>query len=267
MLAVGDAEGDAEGDATDGGRTAGGELTEKHGSRGRCRAVLAWATNKAPAEMRSVHELQVGGHARGLVLHAAASPAAPAPGRPLLLILHGSTEDRSNGSVHFPAERFERNYHAVFAGHGFVLAYLSARLANGWYCWENGNGKVGLCARAPDENDQQFTRAAVELVGREVGPVNRARVHVLGMSGGASMAWKLGCDPRSREITGLAPRVAAVAGTLAPGLCTCCCASPVVVAVREHACASICMHIHACVRACVPACLCAWVCIHVCARV
>ena len=56
----------------------------------------------------------------------------------------------------------------MFAGHGVVLTYLSARLANGWYCWENGYGEVGLCARAPDENDQKFTRAAVELVGREV---------------------------------------------------------------------------------------------------
>ena len=25
--------------------------------------------------------------------------------------------------------------------------YLNARLSGGWYCWENGNAKVGLCAR------------------------------------------------------------------------------------------------------------------------
>ena len=185
---------------------------------------------------RSVHTLNVGGHARGLVLHAAAPPATPSStGRSLLLLLHGSTEDRNNGSVHYPAERFERNYHGVFAGHGFTLVYLSARLSKGWYCWENGNAEVGLCARSPDENDQHFTRAAVELVDREVGPVDRTRVHVLGMSGGASMAWRLGCESRSRDITGLSPRVAAVAGTIAPSLRTCCCASPVVVALHGDA--------------------------------
>lgn len=184
---------------------------------------------------RSVHMLNVGGHARGLVLHAATPPVTPSTGRSLLLLLHGSTEDRNNGSVHFPAERFERNYHPVFAGHGFTLVYLSARLSKGWYCWENGNAEVGLCARSPDENDQHFIRAAVELVDREVGPVDRTRVHVLGMSGGASMAWRLGCESRSREITGLSPRVAAVAGTIAPSLRTCCCASPAVVAVHGDA--------------------------------
>ena len=184
---------------------------------------------------RSVHTLNVGGQARGLVLHAATRPATPSTGHSLLLLLHGSTEDRNNGSVHYPAERFERNYHPVFAGHGFTLVYLSARLSKGWYCWENGNAEVGLCARSPDENDQHFTRAAVELVDREVGPVDRTRVHVLGMSGGASMAWRLGCESRSREITGLSPRVAAVAGTIAPSLRTCCCASPAVVAVHGDA--------------------------------
>ena len=97
---------------------------------------------------RSVYKLDVGGHVRGLVLHPATPPAAPSLGHSLLLLLHGSTEDRNNGSVHYPAERFERNYHAVFAGHGFVLVYLSARLSNGWYCWENGNAEVGLCARS-----------------------------------------------------------------------------------------------------------------------
>ena len=97
---------------------------------------------------RSIHQLNVGGHVRGLVLHAATPPAAPPSGHSLLLLLHGSSEDRNNGSVHYPAERFERNYHAVFAGHGFVLVYLSARLSNGWYCWENGNAEVGLCARS-----------------------------------------------------------------------------------------------------------------------
>ena len=100
---------------------------------------------------------------------------------------------------------------------------------------ENGNAEVGLCARSPDENDQHFTRAAVELVDREVGPVDRTRVHVLGMSGGASMAWRLGCESRSRDITGISPRVAAVAGTIAPSLRTCCCASPVVVALHGDA--------------------------------
>ena len=179
--------------------------------------------------------MNVGGQARGLVLHAATRPATPSTGHSLLLLLHGSTEDRNNGSVHYPAERFERNYHPVFAGHGFTLVYLSARLSKGWYCWENGNAEVGLCARSPDENDQHFTRAAVELVDREVGPVDRTRVHVLGMSGGASMAWRLGCESRSREITGLSPRVAAVAGTIAPSLRTCCCASPAVVAVHGDA--------------------------------
>ena len=77
---------------------------------------------------RSVHTLNVGGHARGLVLHAAAPPATPSStGRSLLLLLHGSTEDRNNGSVHYPAERFERNYHSVFAEHGFTLVYRAPR--------------------------------------------------------------------------------------------------------------------------------------------
>ena len=65
---------------------------------------------------RSIHQLNVGGHVRGLVLHAATPAAAPSSGHSLLLLLHGSTEDRNNGSVHYAAERFERNYHAVFAG-------------------------------------------------------------------------------------------------------------------------------------------------------
>ena len=100
---------------------------------------------------------------------------------------------------------------------GFVLAYLSARLGSGWYCWENGNGEVGLCARASDENDEHFTRAVVELAGRVAGPIDLGRVHVLGMSGGASMAWKLGCHARSLEITGAGRRVRRAAGCAAPG--------------------------------------------------
>ena len=73
---------------------------------------------------RSVHRLNVGGHVRGLVLHAATPAAAPSAGHSLLLLLHGSTEDRNNGSVHYAAERFERNYHAVFGAR--------ARGRSGW---------------------------------------------------------------------------------------------------------------------------------------
>ena len=57
---------------------------------------------------RTVHSLSVGGHPRGLILHAPTA-SAPPEGHPLLLILHGSTEDRNNGTVHYPAERFEVN--------------------------------------------------------------------------------------------------------------------------------------------------------------
>ena len=77
---------------------------------------------------RSVHRLNVGGHVRGLVLHAATPAAADgvSSGHSLLLLLHGSTEDRNNGSVHYAAERFERNYHAVFGAR--------ARGRSGWAC-------------------------------------------------------------------------------------------------------------------------------------
>ena len=65
---------------------------------------------------------------RGLVLHAATPAAADgvSAGHSLLLLLHGSTEDRNNGSVHYAAERFERNYHAVFGAR--------ARGRSGWAC-------------------------------------------------------------------------------------------------------------------------------------
>ena len=188
---------------------------------------------------RSAHELTVNGAPRHLILHT--PEARTERPYPAMLVLHGSTVDADdNADLNYPAHRFEGHYdEAVFAPmrreHGFVMVYLSARLSSGWFCWENGNGEVGLCALPSNGNDEAFVRAALDLMGSAVGGIDTERMFVFGMSGGASMAWKLGCHAPSVAAINASLHVGAVAGTLAPSLQTCCCAAPSVVAIHGDA--------------------------------
>ena len=148
---------------------------------------------------RTTHTLEVDGHTRALVLHTPTS-AAPAAGHPLMFILHGSTEDRGDpaGLVNYPAERFEGHYdEAVFAtgrrDHGLIMIYLSARLAGGWFCWENGNHEVGLCALNATGNDEAFVRAALELDGQEP-----AQQKMAASAAGPARPRADPCEPRAR---------------------------------------------------------------------
>ena len=191
---------------------------------------------------RTTKELLVDGTPRGLVLHTPPE-SGTGPPFPAMLILHGSTEAAGDDAddLNYPALRFERHYDEdIFAPmrheHGLVVAYLSARRSNGWYCWENGNGEVGLCALPSTGSDEAFVRAALLLMHTSVaGGIDDSRIFVFGMSGGASMAWKLGCHAPSVTAINASVHVAAVAGTLAPSLRACCCAAPSVVAVHGDA--------------------------------
>ena len=205
---------------------------------------------------RTTAELLVDGVPRHLVLHT--PDYSTAPPVPAMLILHGSTEaDDDSDDLNYPAVRFERHYdEAIFAPmrreYGLTMAYLSARRSSaGWFCWENGNGEeVGLCALPSTGGDEAFVRAALGLMDRSVaGGIDASRIYVFGMSGGASMAWKLGCHAPSVAAINASVHVAAVAGTLAPSLRAepgaeegqgaqqgaCCCAAPSVVAVHGDA--------------------------------
>lgn len=140
---------------------------------------------------RSTQSLESGGVSRTFHLYRPQGLPDPAP---LVVMLHGGF---GNG------EQAERAYHwDAEADRGrFLVAYPDG-LNRAW--------NAGTCCGQPqrvDTDDVGFITAMVGAIGQQL-PVDRARVYVTGMSNGAMMALRLGCQ------SDLFAAIAPVAGTL-----------------------------------------------------
>jgi polyhydroxybutyrate depolymerase len=138
-------------------------------------------------------EFRHAGHDRRFVLHV---PPAAGPGpAPLVLELHGSGID---------PVRFDRmtGFRELSGEAGFVLAMPSAI----GQIWNDGRNPAGLPDR-PD--DVGFLVALIDHISARVA-VDPQRVHVVGMSNGATMAARLVCEHAERFAA-----LAQVAGTAA----------------------------------------------------
>jgi hypothetical protein len=141
--------------------------------------------------MRSVRQeitLDILGVERSLIVHWGSSEQ-------LLLVLHGSTEGQYNNGPLYPATRFESNYDSTYfephrSQRGYTQMYLSARLQNGWYCWQNSGAEFGTCSHADDGNDAAFVLSAISYA---AALQNTSQNYIWGASGGGHMAWKLSC--------------------------------------------------------------------------
>jgi len=193
------------------------------------RCVPAWTARE------EVH-ITVGDDARGFILHTPETPC-PAEGCTVVLVLHGSTEDHTDSEddpTLWPARRFERNYDSSYfaqdrANKGYAQVYLSARVTNGWYCWDNAWQGYGSCAGPADGKDDVYVHGVVENVRARLQSIKA--VYLFGMSGGSKMAWKLACSSSAQGPVVQLDGIAAMAGPLSPALQGhCCCSTPAIVA-------------------------------------
>jgi len=139
----------------------------------------------------SVHHINAGGHDRNYRLFKPANVSASAP---LVVMLHGGfgTGTQAERSYHWDSE--------ADAGH-FLVAYPDG-LMRAW--------NAGSCCGEPQHtnaDDVGFITAMVGAIGQQI-PIDRARVYATGMSNGAMMALRLGCQ------TDTFAAIAPVAGTL-----------------------------------------------------
>ena len=140
---------------------------------------------------QSTQTIDVGGVSRTFHLY---RPPGLSDGAPLVVMLHGGfgTGTQAERSYHWDSE--------ADAGH-FLVAYPDG-LMRAW--------NAGSCCGEPQRtnaDDVGFITAMVGAIGQEI-PIDRARVYATGMSNGAMMALRLGCQ------TDTFAAIAPVAGTL-----------------------------------------------------
>ncbi|WP_055403570.1 MULTISPECIES: PHB depolymerase family esterase [unclassified Mycobacterium] len=140
---------------------------------------------------QSTQSIESGGISRSFHLYRPQGVSDPAP---LVVMLHGGF---GNG------EQAERAYHwdAEADRGGFLVAYPDG-LNRAW--------NAGTCCGQPqrvDADDVGFITAMVAAIEQQL-PIDRARVYATGMSNGAMMALRLGCQ------SDLFAAIAPVAGTL-----------------------------------------------------
>ena len=120
---------------------------------------------------------------------------------PLVVLLHGG-----GGNARQAMNAYGMN--EVADREGFIVAYPngSGRLDKVLLTWNAGN----CCGYAMDRgvDDVAFIRAMVAEIDRDYG-VDRSRIYATGMSNGAMMAYRLGC-----EAADLFAAIAPVAGAL-----------------------------------------------------
>lgn len=140
---------------------------------------------------QSTQSIESGGASRTFHLY---RPQGLTDAVPLVVMLHGGF---GNGA------QAERSYHwDAEADNGHFLVAYPDGLNRAW--------NAGTCCGEPahlNTDDVGFIRAMVGAIEQEI-PVDRARIYVTGMSNGAMMALRLGCQ--SDIFAALAP----VAGTL-----------------------------------------------------
>ncbi|WP_025737314.1 alpha/beta hydrolase family esterase [Mycobacterium genavense] len=140
---------------------------------------------------QSTQSIEAGGVSRTFHLY---RPQGLTDAVPLVVMLHGGFGTGAQA---------ERAYHwdgAADGGH-FLVAYPDG-LNRAW--------NAGTCCGQPQRDnvdDVGFLTAMVAAIEQQI-PIDRARVYVTGMSNGAMMALRLGCQ------TGIFAAIAPVAGTL-----------------------------------------------------
>ncbi|HEU4887540.1 MAG TPA: PHB depolymerase family esterase, partial [Thermoanaerobaculia bacterium] len=157
--------------------------------------ILALLMTLAPREVA----IDVGGVSRSYLVHVPKNrPDGPLP---LVVLMHGGGGD---------AVQAMRAYrmNEVADREGFLVAYPngSGRFEKRLLTWNAGN----CCAYAQEHgvDDVRFIRAMVAKIGREL-RVDPSRIYATGMSNGAMMAHRLGC-----EAPDLFAAIAPVAGAL-----------------------------------------------------
>lgn len=140
---------------------------------------------------QSTHSISAGGANRTFHLY---RPEGLSEAAPVVVMLHGGFGDGAQA---------ERSYHwDAEADNGHFLVAYPDGLNRAW--------NAGTCCGEPahlNTDDVGFITAMVGAIEQEI-PVDRARVYVTGMSNGAMMALRLGCQ--SDTFAAIAP----VAGTL-----------------------------------------------------
>ena len=129
---------------------------------------------------------------RAYLLHAPATPAKPIP---LLLALHGRFQTATSA-------RSITGFEAVADERGFVVAFPAA-LGGGW--------NAGTCCSTGSDNnlpDLAFLDDVMTDVAART-PVDLRRVYVVGLSNGAMMSYRYGCQ-RAGRVAG----VGVVAGAM-----------------------------------------------------
>lgn len=140
---------------------------------------------------KSTQNVESGGVSRTFHLY---RPQGLADAAPLVVMLHGGfgTGEQAERAYHWDAE--------AESGH-FLVAYPDG-LNRAW--------NAGTCCGEPqrvDADDVGFITAMVGAIEQQM-PIDRARLYVTGMSNGAMMALRLGCQ------SDLFAAIAPVAGTL-----------------------------------------------------
>ena len=177
-----------------------------------CAAACSPSGSTAPTLTADRISVRVDAVTRTFVAHSASS-AAPAGGRPLILVFHGRG---GSGEGMRAGTGFDR----VADAHGGVVAYLDA-VAD----WAEGCG----CSDADRAgvNDTGFVRAVIDTLVKTRG-IDRSRVYGVGYSAGGFFVHRLACEMSDR-IAG----VADIAGSFSAPLAARCRPSraiPVIVA-------------------------------------
>lgn len=162
-------------------------------------SLLAAGAAARPATPDPARAIRIGDLDRSYLIHV---PSAPPPrgGFPVILALHGG-----GGQARSMARL--SGLDALADARGFIVVYPNGLDRH----WNDGRASI---KRKVD--DVGFLAAVLDAVERAY-PVNRARVFATGMSNGAVMSERLGCD-----LSGRIAAIAPVAGTLAADLAPAC---------------------------------------------
>lgn len=161
-------------------------------------ALAMWSTACTAPLASLMHD----GLARTYLLY---TPPDVGEGAPLLVVLHGGGGNPRQVARYFALD-------AIADELGLVVVYPGARDEN----WNDGRAASGLEEQVDDVDDVGFIVALVDELARTKG-IDRARVTVGGISNGAMMSFRLGCE-RPDLFAAIAP----VAGGLPAPLSSTC---------------------------------------------
>ena len=111
---------------------------------------------------------------------------------PLVIVLHGGGGEGKNMDA-------LTGFNAESDGEGFVVAYPDAVGHN----WNDGRGDPNIKSQAADIDDVSFISALIDRMVENLG-INKKMIYVTGISNGAMMSHRLGCE-LSAKIAAIAP--------------------------------------------------------------